>query len=198
MPRDARTWKSATYAVLTTSSTDTTTVGASVWSATQSGMPTDVSPKWIASRALRAVDATYVRSFSGDGPRGASGFAEASIRSASPATLRRKPASGIVPRTVMTPTSTTVKRYAVAVSTNRARPASRVPIPMPTFITTRSRARTATRSGPTNHRASSVIWAVLCRPREAETQAATRTNVVTSRAKAYPSSATPFAARAHC
>jgi hypothetical protein len=173
-------------------------VGASVWSATHSGIPTVVSPKWTASTALRTVEATYVRSRRGERPRDASALPEASIRAASPATLRRRPISGTVPRMVIAPTSTTVRRYAIVLSATRASPASRVPMPMRTFITTRSRARTATRSGPTYQRASIVIWAVLCRPRVAETQAATRTKLTTSPARAYASSEAPFAASAHC
>ena len=78
---------------------------------------------------------------------------------------RRRPASGTVAAAVKSPTTTMVVRYAVPVSTSSATPASTVPRPMKTLVTTRSRARISTRSAPRNHRACSVDLADPCSDR---------------------------------
>ena len=58
VPRAARTWKSATKTVLTTSSTEITTSGASVRVTIQSGTPTLVRPNCIAITEVSATDVT--------------------------------------------------------------------------------------------------------------------------------------------
>ena len=165
VPREARTCSEATSTVLSSSTTETITVGASVWWAIHSGTPTFCSPNCIATTELSATRRGRCGRAAGAPAR----RGEVGTRSAGRAQRLGEPGHpGRAGRPAARPRAARAGRrhHRGAVrrggaDQQRDAPAE-VPSAMKTLVTTRSRARTSIRSGPVNQRASRVCLAVPC------------------------------------